>query len=201
MSRSRSLGTPADDFEPDFSPDGTQIVYRSNREGGGIYLTSSLGVSEPQLVARNGHSPRFSPDGKWITYYVGERSTITNRPMRSKLFIIERATGQVQQLAPQLLAACAAVWSPDSKYILFSGSDVDHINAPMDWYVVAAGNGSVKPLGAIDVFSRQGLSELIPHGWGPGDEVTFSANLGDSRNMWRIPISRVAGPPDREPSA
>ena len=102
---------PADDYEPDFSPDGTQIVYRSNREGGGIYLTSSLGVSEPQLVARNGHSPRFSPDGKWITYYVGERSTITNRPMRSKLFIIERATGQVQQLAPQLLAACAAVWS------------------------------------------------------------------------------------------
>ena len=27
----------------------------------------------------------------------------------------------------------------------------------MDWYVVAAGNGSVKPLGAIDVFSRQGF--------------------------------------------
>ena len=57
----------ADEFEPDFSPDSTKIAYRSNREGGGIYIVSALGASEPQLIAVGGHSPRFSPNGRWIS--------------------------------------------------------------------------------------------------------------------------------------
>jgi serine/threonine protein kinase len=57
----------SDEMEPDFSPDGSRIVFRSNRRGGGVYVVPVLG-GEPALVAPKGFRPRFSPDGNWIAY-------------------------------------------------------------------------------------------------------------------------------------
>ena len=191
----------ADEFEPDFSPDSTKIAYRSNREGGGIYIVSALGASQPQLIAVGGHSPRFSPNGRWITYYVGEMSGLTSRPMRSKLFVMDLNEGQSRQIETSLVAASSAIWSPDSKHILFSGSEVGDINAPTDWYVAPLDGGKATRMNVADVCGRRGLSELIPHAWVEGDEVVFSAKFGDSRNIWRLPISQrnwtAKAPPKR----
>jgi Tol biopolymer transport system component len=38
---------PVDEVEPSFSPDGSRIVYRSERDGGGIYIVPALGGQEP----------------------------------------------------------------------------------------------------------------------------------------------------------
>ena len=40
---------------PAFSPDGTKIAFRSERDGGGIYVVPLLG-GEPRLLAAPGHS-------------------------------------------------------------------------------------------------------------------------------------------------
>lgn len=181
---------PADESEPAFSADGTKIAYRSNRGGGGIYVTSALGGgSEPQMLATGGHAPRFSPDGKWITFYTGDMSSLTRRPMRSKLFLMNLSSGQTRQIQPQLAAAYDAIWSPDSKHILFSGSAIGHVKAPIDWYVIPVNGGNAIPTGAVDILSGQGLSDVIPHVWADGNDVLFSAAFGDSRNIWRQSIS------------
>ena len=62
---------PADESEPVFSPDGGKIAFRSERDGGGIYVMSALG-GEARLIARQGRRPRYSPDGSHIAYTVGE---------------------------------------------------------------------------------------------------------------------------------
>jgi tricorn protease-like protein len=62
----------ADDREPNFSPDGGKIVFRSDRAGGGLYVISPLG-GDARKIADRGRQPRFSPDGKWIAYWIGER--------------------------------------------------------------------------------------------------------------------------------
>ena len=62
---------PADDWFPSFSPDGTEIAFRSDRDGGGIYSIDALAVGgEPRRIADRGILPKFSPDGRWIAYFV-----------------------------------------------------------------------------------------------------------------------------------
>src|SRR5207302_4367447 len=61
---------PADDHEPSISPNGATVVFRSERDGGGIYLVSTTG-GEARRIADFGRRPRFSPDGQWIAYWVG----------------------------------------------------------------------------------------------------------------------------------
>jgi serine/threonine protein kinase len=47
----RTLG-PDDNYEPVFSPDGTKLAFRSNRNGGGLYLMSPLGGDERPIASK-----------------------------------------------------------------------------------------------------------------------------------------------------
>src|SRR6185436_10961927 len=60
-----SSDSPGDDSEPAISPDGSTIAFRSERDGGGIYLMSVSGES-PSRLTDFGHNPSWSPDGSRI---------------------------------------------------------------------------------------------------------------------------------------
>ena len=65
----------AGNTQPDFSPDGTKIVFRSNRDGGGIYEIPAFG-GESRLLARDGWNPKYSPDGSQVAYWVGQGGNV-----------------------------------------------------------------------------------------------------------------------------
>ena len=94
---------PADEREPTFSPDGTTVAYRSARDGGGIYLISTLGGEEQKLVPE-GRRPRFSPDGKFLAYWKGLDEPHPLRAGSGAGYILDRATGQTRQIAPDFAA-------------------------------------------------------------------------------------------------
>jgi serine/threonine protein kinase len=85
----RLTSDKADDVEPAISHDRTQIAFRSERDPSGIYLVSTLG-GEARLITRDGRTPRFSPDGKWIAYWVGDPQSQTG----NKIFVLSTAAGQ-----------------------------------------------------------------------------------------------------------
>jgi Tol biopolymer transport system component len=63
LTADNSLG----DSEPAFSPDGQQIAFRSEREGGGIFVMAAAGGAARRVVGE-GFNPSWSPDGQEIVY-------------------------------------------------------------------------------------------------------------------------------------
>ena len=55
----------ADDTQPVFSPDGERIAFRSERDGGGIFVMGATGENVKRITDF-GHDPAWSPDGTEI---------------------------------------------------------------------------------------------------------------------------------------
>jgi eukaryotic-like serine/threonine-protein kinase len=211
----RVTNHPADDHEPAFSPDGSTIAFRSERDGGGIYLTSIL-RGEDRLIVRKGRRPRFSPDGKWLAYWVGFSTGDPTSPGSNKIFIIPSTGGVPKQLVANFESALYPVWSPDGKRILFLGGTSNRsANSPgsltganrpvnrMDWWMATLDENPPVKTGAHAEILKQGLSVwassgagIAPEAWeGKQNRVIFSASPGssdsfrDAVNVWSIPIS------------
>ncbi len=71
-----------DDRQPAFSPDGERIAFRSERDGGGIFVMGSTGESVKRLTDF-GFNPTWSPDGKEIAVARGTFYYPTDRNARS----------------------------------------------------------------------------------------------------------------------
>ena len=194
----------ADDSEPAFSPDGTKVAFRSEREDGGLYLVSALG-GEPRLIARQGHRPRFSPDGNWLAYWAGP---IGNALMAgsTNTYIVPSIGGEPIQVDLAFSATRHPIWSPDGKHLLLLGRlPSDDRDDGRDWWLVPVDGRTPIKTGALEVFRRQQLSpppgelRIVPASWpAGGDSVAFAAGLGDTTNLWELKLSprtrKVTGP-------
>jgi len=110
----RLTDDPADDSDPVFSADGAQIAFRSEREGGGIYVVPSLGGAARELVPE-GRFPSFSPDGRWLSYWIAPAT----EKFGGKLFVRPVSGGPAVPVGEETSTQCGAVWSPDSSRVLF----------------------------------------------------------------------------------
>ena len=118
---------PADDWMPRFSPDGSRIVFRSERDGGGLYVIDAVGGQERRIGAPRGLSRRFSPDGAYVLYAEhpdwapGAPADVPGPgggwPARAFRAGLRRAGPRP--------AAPDPVWSPDGRLVLFSGAPLD----------------------------------------------------------------------------
>jgi Tol biopolymer transport system component len=186
----------ADCYAPSFSPDGGMIAYRSDRDGGGIYVIPTLGGDE-RRIAPDGMRPRYSPDGKWISYWVGKDDGFGGR-----VFIIPAIGGEPVPIQPDFGAARWPLWSPDSKYLLFCG--IREPNGPLesaDWWVAPTAGGRALATGASVVFRKQHLLSLpqvrarqfMPSDWTADNYIYFAAglehSLGYNTNIFRIAVS------------
>src|SRR5262249_19612158 len=131
----------ADEDFPQFSPDGSQILFW--RRNAGLYVIPSLGGTE-RLIARNSSWGAYSPDGKWLAYTTG----FSGSRQLYGLYLQPTAGGAPQKLETGLAAFNVPMWSPDSRHILLRGSETDTYMlrgaGGMAYYVVPDAGGKAE---------------------------------------------------------
>jgi serine/threonine protein kinase len=189
----------ADDREPSFSPDGSRLVFRSDRNRGGIYVMSALG-GEPRQLAAYGRRPRFSPDGRWIAFWSG---TSSNSGTFEKIYLIPAEGGEPKPWHAEFSSARDPVWSPDGRFLLFLGKRDQAARWPesADWWIAPVDGGTPRSTGAFDVLGRESFIDFVaPEAWVAPNDIVFNRRVGDSTNVWRVPLSRrqtILSPPQR----
>ena len=184
---------PADDYSPHFSPDGSQIIFRSDREDGGAYVVSALG-GEPRLVAPEARRPRFSPDGGRIAYWTGQfRGSPAGIPSQS--YVMSLAGGEPIPVLDEFAVARDPIWSPQGDALLVlaglrrgvAGED------SFDWWWVPLDEGPTVKTGALD---HDGLrrAEAAPSYWS-----SMGVGTSDGSNLCVIPLDPATGGVDLPP--
>jgi len=201
----RQLTTdPAGDYEPVFSPDGSHLVFRSDRDGGGLYTVSTLGGGE-RLLIPGGHGAQFSPDGKWIAYWKGGFGG-SLQPGSVQIYIIPAVGGVPEQFQPAFQACAFPLWSPDGERILFlgRGPDAGGNGSKVDWWTAPVRGGTAHATGLTRYWTKFALNHLsinnwlIPAAWLPSQTLLFAAGHADSNNIWSLKIA-PDGTPRGEP--
>jgi Tol biopolymer transport system component len=148
---------PTNVGEPDWSPEGTSLIFSSSTLDGtasDLYSVGLGGFEPVQLTSGPGYKggPQYSPDGKKILY-----ST------ESAIFVMNADGSNGTQIAGNVSGNFAAVWSPDGTMIAFQ-SDQSGDN---DIFVVNADGTGLRYL------PRPGLDDLSPV-WSPdGKQLLF----------------------------
>jgi cytosine/adenosine deaminase-related metal-dependent hydrolase len=99
--------------DPDFSPDGTKLLYASDRGGTADLWQHDLTTgTDTKLSSLPGAqtAPRFSPDGKQIAY----------QDQDGIAWILDLASGQVRQMTPTLFQPGRVSWSRDGKTLVLA---------------------------------------------------------------------------------
>jgi len=176
--------SPSDDTEPAFSPDGERIAFRSERDGGGIFVMGRTGESVRRVTHR-GFSPAWSPDGTQIAYSTAPNDPYGRSP--SELWVVTLATGDERKLSG-VVEGIQPSWSPHGVRIAY-------------WTVIAEG----KPMSQRDIWtvSADGtrptaVTSDAAGDWNPvwspdGRFIYFSSDRGGSLNLWRIPVDESSG--------
>ena len=175
--------SPTDDSQPAFSPNGHSIAFRSEREGGGIYIMTATGGSTTR-VSDLGYSPSWSPDGEQILVGTEKIPQPSTRPTKSQLWTIDLKTGRRQQISEG--DALQPTVSPHQKRIAY-WSRPDRYGQREHILTIPVGGG--EPVAVTD-----GSSTDLNPVWSPdGKYLYFSSNRGGSSNIWRVAIDEDTG--------
>ena len=177
---------PADDYSPHFSPDGSQIIFRSDREDGGAYVVSALG-GEPRLVAPEARRPRFSPDGGRIAYWTGQfRGSPAGLPSQS--YVMPLAGGEPIAVLAEFAVVRDAIWSPEGDALLVLAAPRRAArDDSFDWWWVPLDDRPAVKTGALD---HDGLrqAQAAPSYWS-----NMGVGTSDGSNLWVVPLDPATG--------
>jgi len=103
-----------------WSPDGTELVYASERTGqGDLWVAPITGGPARQLTidVRSEDHGTYSPDGRWIAYH-------SERGGQWDIWIVPAAGGDAYRVTNDPAVESPPEWTPDSGALLFTSEDV-----------------------------------------------------------------------------
>jgi Tol biopolymer transport system component len=169
---------------PQYSPDGTRLVFYSNRSGSVQVWTANADGSQAQQLtsmdplATTG-SPRWSPDGQYISFD-------SNAGGSYQIYVIKADGGQPRALTSGNSGNFVTSWSHDGRYIYFTSGRSGKLEI---WKVPFAG-------GNPEQVTRTGgeCADTSPDG-----QWMYFTKSGGTGGVWRMPVAggeatRLTGP-------
>jgi Tol biopolymer transport system component/DNA-binding winged helix-turn-helix (wHTH) protein len=177
----RLTDDPADDHEPDISPDGSTVIFRSERDPPGIYAVPALG-GKARLIMRDGHVPRYSPDGSRIAYSLGNYGS---GGFSGTLRIYEFGTGSTKRAAQDRYVGGPVAWSRDGSTLIFAGWKNLQLRPLHLWS--CSPDGGISTQLTVEPVSEDravfGQVSTVSVAW-LNDRIIVSRRQGDSANVW-----------------
>ena len=183
---------PAESSAPAFSPSGASIAFRSERDGGGIFLMGATGENVRRLTDF-GFNPAWSPDGSHLAL---SSQTFSGHPFFRKgyadLWTVDVTSGKKELvLKGELRAhgregdAMQPSWSPHGHRIAYWGlrGQTGRRNI---WTIPAEGGPTVS-------VTDGPATDWNPI-WSPdGKYLYFGSDRSGSLNLWRVAIDEKSG--------
>src|SRR6266496_1704203 len=133
----RFLSSTTIESGPQFSPDGSKIVFESTRSGADeVWMCRSDGRDLIQLTQLNSvtGTPRWSPDGQQIAFD-------SRAPGNADIYVMDSRDGSLRKLTNEASTDVVPSWSRDGRWIYFAS---DRNGEWQVWKMPSAGGPAVQ---------------------------------------------------------
>jgi len=183
----RQITAGPENYEPDWRPDGSLLVFTVIRRSGGVPTSSEIAVITPDgayyrplaRVVSAGHglvNPTWSPDGQRIAFSLGSNQA------GGELYVMNADGSNVHRvLVHSGWNDIDPEWSPDGRYLTFSSGQIGSAATRHDIWLLDLTTGLA---GAV---AQEPEWDLRRPAWSPeGGRIVFTARFQDSPQRWAL---------------
>src|SRR5262249_3371427 len=195
---------PGNYWQPDWSPDGKYIAYRSEGGDGGIFVSPALGGEGLEWkIASFGYYPQWSPNSLEVLFQTDFTALGSNRFYVAQLDGTPPREVLAEFIAAKSLWVPSAIWHPDGKRItIWAGEPLPSPSFspnPSFWTVPLSGGPGVK-LELVPAVQRElaRASGQVAAGeqlgdysfsWSPlGNAIYFERGFRGARNIRKLTV-------------
>ena len=151
---SRLTFTPEGEFNPTWSPDGSQVMFNSTRDRSyDLYRRAANGTGNDELFLKSrvgAFTPRYSPDGLFVAYI-----------SETDLWLMPAGGGQPRRFTQTPFSESDHTFSPDGRWLAYTSNESGRAEIQIQPYPSGGGRYQVSRAGGIEPSWRGDGRELF----------------------------------------